>query len=128
MFVCVVCVVCVCVCVCGACRHFYLHAHSPIPLSHIHSVINAYVHGLAWVMRYYYEGTPSWTWYYPYNYAPLAQDILDPASVKVQFDVGVPFKPFEQLLAVLPPHRYVSRACGCIQPWCVVWCALMWML
>ncbi|XP_058517369.1 5'-3' exoribonuclease 1 isoform X4 [Ochotona princeps] len=61
-----------------------------------------YVQAIQWILHYYYHGVQSWSWYYPYHYAPFLSDIRNISSLKIHFELGKPFKPFEQLLAVLP--------------------------
>ncbi|XP_066513701.1 5'-3' exoribonuclease 1-like isoform X3 [Hoplias malabaricus] len=61
-----------------------------------------YVEGIQWILHYYYHGVQSWSWYYPYHYAPFLSDVRNIAGLKLTFDLGKPFMPFEQLLAVLP--------------------------
>ncbi|KAL0940808.1 GTPase-activator protein for Ras-like GTPase [Colletotrichum truncatum] len=65
-------------------------------------VAKAYVEGLSWVLLYYFQGCPSWEWYYPYHYAPFAADFVDLDKMEVQFNKGRISRPFEQLMSVLP--------------------------
>jgi 5'-3' exoribonuclease 2 len=63
----------------------------------------SYVTGLLWVMQYYYAGVPSWNWYYPFHYAPFASDLVNIDTYKLPaFTLSQPFRPLQQLLAVLP--------------------------
>ena len=70
-------------------------------------------------MYYYYRGVASWSWFYDYHYAPrisgtfcslqtlvcaysLRTDFKDLDKMKFDFQLGKPFRPFEQLMGVLP--------------------------
>ncbi|XP_027138852.1 5'-3' exoribonuclease 1 isoform X2 [Larimichthys crocea] len=61
-----------------------------------------YVEGIQWILHYYYHGVQSWSWYYPYHYAPFLSDVRNISGLKLTFDLEKPFMPFQQLLAVLP--------------------------
>jgi len=69
----------------------------------------AYIEGLIWNLKYYYEGCISWEWYYPYYYGPMISDLVGLTKLieEVSFEgkMGGPLKPFEQLMACMPPSH-----------------------
>ncbi|KAH9441504.1 hypothetical protein Pst134EA_032939, partial [Puccinia striiformis f. sp. tritici] len=75
-----------------------LHHHD---CDQLHKLTHAYIEGLQWVLHYYYTGIASWSWAYPYHYSMIT-DLDKVTSYKFSFDLGNPFKPFEQLMGVLP--------------------------
>ncbi|KAF7403530.1 hypothetical protein HZH68_006324 [Vespula germanica] len=70
----------------------------------LRSQAECYVRAIQWNLHYYYDGCCSWSWYYPHHYAPYISDIKGFKDLKLDFELGEPFQPFQQLLAVLPPY------------------------
>ncbi|CAM9202280.1 unnamed protein product [Ectocarpus sp. 12 AP-2014] len=71
------------------------------------AVVKHYLEGLYWVLKYYHVGVDaggSWSWYYPYLYAPLASSMTNLMDIKISFEKGRPFPNLLQLLSVLPPQ------------------------
>ena len=73
-----------------------------------HTLFKTYLEGLCWVMHYYFRGPASWDWYFPFHYAPLAEDLavflLQEGGLRngCEWTLGRPFTPMAQLMAVLP--------------------------
>lgn len=76
-----------------------IHKHDPSGRRH---VVHSFIEGLHWVLEYYYRGVASWTWFFPYHYAPMISDMVGIEEFHVAFQQGKPFLPFQQLLGVLP--------------------------
>lgn len=70
-------------------------------------IVYSYIEGVQWVLQYYFHGVPSWGWFYPHHYAPRLSDIVGFAKMSFKFELGTPFRPFDQLMGVLPA---LSRA------------------
>lgn len=81
------------------------------------TLMGQYLKGLGWCLAYYIKGCISWTWYYPYHYGPMLQDMvqLQELRMKITYDLGHPFTPFQQLLGCLPP------ASAILLPKCYQW-------
>ena len=88
---------------------FKINPNSKKELSSLKQKIKKYyIEGICWVFEYYYNGVPSWSWFYPFHYAPFASDLINISKTNIKFSIGKPFNSFEQLLSVLPP--YSSKA------------------
>lgn len=87
----------------GSKELYYQEKLGLTPMDSLDPLIISYIEGLRWVMSYYFDGCPSWTWYYPYHYAPLASSLSGLASItKKPFVLGHPFRPYDQLMGVFP--------------------------
>lgn len=76
----------------------------PAELEHIS---NTYVKTLQWILFYYYRGSCSWTYHYPYNVAPFVTDFsCSKGEEDFVYELNKPTKPFDQLLAILPKSSY----------------------
>ncbi|ETW83387.1 hypothetical protein HETIRDRAFT_444676 [Heterobasidion irregulare TC 32-1] len=60
----------------------------------IGALVHRYVEGL--------HGVASWSWFYDYHYAPRVSDLKGVDKMSFTFELGKPFRPFEQLMGVLP--------------------------
>lgn len=63
---------------------------------------HGYVRAIQWNLHYYYHGVQSWNWFYPHHYSPYISDIKDFDSINMEFEMGKPFLPFQQLMSIMP--------------------------
>jgi len=70
----------------------------------VNQICGEYIKGLAWVLDYYTSGIPTWTWCFPWYYAPFLSDVanaLENYTTK-NYIPDEPLLPFQQLMTVLP--------------------------
>ena len=75
---------------------------SEVQSGFIHGLGFEYIRGLQWVLLYYYQGVRSWSWFYPFHYAPFVSDLSEVDNMPMEFDLSQPFEPYQQLMSVLP--------------------------
>jgi hypothetical protein len=74
----------------------------------VREIAHEYLRGMQFVARYYFHGVPSWSWKYPYHYAPCVSDLLKVVDSKLSpeaydhWPLTEPHSPVEQLMLVLP--------------------------
>jgi len=55
---------------------FGIDINAPEDQPFLKTLAKAYMEGIQWVLRYYYQGCCSWTWYFPFHYAPFANELV----------------------------------------------------
>ncbi|CAG8792723.1 6042_t:CDS:2, partial [Dentiscutata erythropus] len=66
------------------------------------NLVKSYIEGLQWVLSYYEGEINSYRWFYPEHHSPLISDL---ETIKIKnFESEDYYKPFEQLMFVLPPR------------------------
>jgi 5'-3' exonuclease len=86
-------------------KHFF----GDIPID---KVCYDYYVSLNFCLKYYYEGVPSWSWFYKYRAAPSIKQFSDfinkstTESLSIKWDMSAPLTPFEQLMYILPKQSF----------------------
>lgn len=62
----------------------------------------SYIKTIQWVLFYYFRGTFSWNYYYPYECVPFVSDFTPVHNITISLDIDKPVKPFTHLLVILP--------------------------
>lgn len=82
---------------------YYQHFFKTDSMAQVYAMCRKYHEGLIWVTNYYFGTCPSWTWFYPGDYAPCISDFAKAEfDSDIEFTSGVPTTPEHQLLLCLP--------------------------
>lgn len=85
---------------------FYEQNFGNMNSAELEHISNNYVKTLQWILFYYYRGSCSWTYHYPYFVAPFVTDFDCTNGEAFVFEVDKPAKPFDHLMAILPKPSY----------------------
>jgi len=84
-------------------RHFF-------GSENVDQICHDYYKSLCFCLGYYYNGVPSWTWFYRYRAAPSIRQFVcyleKNINIKVTWEPSEPFTPFEQLMFILPKQSF----------------------
>jgi 5'-3' exonuclease len=86
---------------------YYLNTDDP---SIIKNIVENYLESLVFNLKYYFKGCPSWQYHYKFRVPPLFSDVyqlLDNKTIninEINFEIGKPYTPFQQLMMILPPQ------------------------
>ncbi|OQR74774.1 5'-3' exoribonuclease 1 isoform X1-like, partial [Tropilaelaps mercedesae] len=85
-------------------RHYYMTKmdYKQVTERELREQAEGYIRAVQWSLHYYYDGVQSWSWYYPHHYSPFISDIKGFSDLKVEFEMGEPFLPFQQLVSIMP--------------------------
>lgn len=70
-------------------------------------ICRSYIEGMNWVLQYYIGWHNNWSWHYPYDTAPTAEDLynsIQDLELDYEFEDNRPVEPYVQLLSILPPE------------------------
>lgn len=86
-----------------------LHLQEEYLESEIRRVCKEYMIGILFIARYYFKGIPTFSWCYPFHYAPLISDLYTyckDSDLKFEFNIDRPLSMYESLLGIFPPSSF----------------------
>lgn len=86
-----------------------LHLQEEYLESEIRRVCKEYMVGILFIARYYFKGIPTFSWCYPFHYAPLVSDLYTyckDSDLKFEFNIDRPLSMYESLLGIFPPSSF----------------------
>jgi 5'-3' exoribonuclease 2 len=86
-----------------------LHLQEEYLESEIRRVCKEYMIGILFIARYYFKGIPTFSWCYPFHYAPLVSDLYTyckDSDLKFEFNIDRPLSMYESLLGIFPPSSF----------------------
>lgn len=100
-------------------ERYYLHYFQTIDPDLINELCYNYLKTIEWNYHYYFAQCISWTHYFPFDHAPLFNDLSQFNDFKFEFKLGKPLPPLTQLTIVLPinskdllPSKYQELISG----------------